>query len=44
MDDARAGPTSAMCKVIGAGFVESFGEGNESVKHAMARRQRLTPA
>jgi hypothetical protein len=44
MDDARATPTSVMCKAIGAGLVESFGEGNESVMHAIARRQCLTPA
>ncbi|TCN40110.1 hypothetical protein EV644_10637 [Kribbella orskensis] len=25
-----------MCKAIGAGLVESFGEGNESVMYAMA--------
>ena len=44
MDDARAGATSVMCKAIGAELVESFGEGNESVMHAMARRQYLIPA
>lgn len=32
-----------MCNAIGAGLVESFGEGNESVMYAMARRQYLTP-
>ena len=36
MDDARAGRTNVMCKAIGAGLVESFGEGNESVMYAMA--------
>ena len=43
MDDARAGPASVMRKAIGAGLVEAFGEGNESVMHAMAR-QYLTPS
>ena len=34
-----------MCKAIGAGLVESFGEGNQSVMHAMARTHdpSLTP-
>jgi hypothetical protein len=28
MDDARAGRTNVMCNAIGAGLVESFGDGN----------------
>jgi hypothetical protein len=44
MDDARAGRTNVRCKAIGSGIFESFGEGNESVIYAMARRQYLTPA
>jgi hypothetical protein len=33
-----------MSSAVGAGLIESFGEGNESVMYAMARRQYLTPA
>jgi hypothetical protein len=43
MDDARAGRTNVMCNAIGAGLVESFGQGNEWVMYAMARRQYLIP-
>ena len=39
MDDARAGRTDVMCDAIVAGLIESFGEGNEPVMYAMARRQ-----
>jgi RimJ/RimL family protein N-acetyltransferase len=37
-------PSRQLLQAVGARFVESFGEGDESVMYAMARREYLTPA